>query len=228
MGENRSSKFPNIGDFKGQVCNSRALFPSLVKHSTRIMQTAEAITLTIPHLTSEGFLELCKANQDLQLERTATGEVIIMPPTFPWTGKQNSGLNAQVWNWNDRTSLGIVFDSSAGFTLPNGAVRSPDVSWVSKERWEALTEIQQKEEFSPLSPDFVVELRSSSDSLKKLREKMQEYIDNGVRLGWLIDSTTKQVRIYRPRQDVEVLESPATLSGEDVLPGFVLDLNKVW
>lgn len=192
------------------------------------MQTAEAITLTIPHLTSEGFLELCKANQGLQLERTATGEVIIMPPTFPWTGKQNSGLNAQLWNWNDRTSLGIVFDSSAGFTLPNGAVRSPDVSWVSKERWEALTEIQQKEEFSPLSPDFVVELRSSSDSLKKLREKMQEYIDNGVRLGWLIDSTTKRAIVYRPDQDLEVLESLATLSGEDVLPGFVLDLNKVW
>lgn len=186
------------------------------------------ITLTIPHLSAEDFLELCKANQDLQLELTATGEVIIMPPTFSWTGKQNSGLNAQLWNWNDKTGLGIVFDSSTGFTLPNGAVRSPDASWVSNERWEGLSEAQQKEEFSPLSPDFVVELRSSSDSLKKLREKMQEYIDNGVHLGWLIDSTTKQVEIYRPGQDVEVVESPATLSEEDVLPGFVLDLNKVW
>src|SRR5919199_551532 len=188
----------------------------------------DTITLTIPRLSAEGFLELCKANQDLQLERTATGEVIIMPPTFSWTGKQNSGLNAQLWNWNDRTGLGIVFDSSTGFTLPNSAVRSPDASWVSNERWEALTETQQKEEFSPLSPDFVVELRSSSDSLKKLREKMQEYIDNGVRLGCLIDSTTKQVEIYRQGQNVEVLETPATLSGEGVLPGFVLDLGKVW
>ncbi|HEY9650814.1 MAG TPA: Uma2 family endonuclease [Coleofasciculaceae cyanobacterium] len=187
-----------------------------------------AITLTIPRLSAEGFIELCKANQDLQLELTATGEVIIMPPTFSWTGKQNSGLNAQLWNWNDRTGLGIVFDSSTGFTLPNGAVRSPDASWVSNERWKALSETQQKEEFSPVSPDFVVELRSSSDSLNKLREKMQEYIDNGVRLGWLIDSTTKQVEIYRQGQDVEVLESPVTLSGENVLPGFVLDLNKVW
>ncbi|HEY9609716.1 Uma2 family endonuclease [Allocoleopsis sp.] len=187
-----------------------------------------AITLTIPRLSAKGFIELCKANQDLQLELTATGEVIIMPPTFSWTGKQNSGLNAQLWNWNDKTGLGIVFDSSAGFTLPNSAIRSPDASWVSNERWEALSESQQKEEFSPVSPDFVVELRSSSDSLKKLREKMQEYIDNGVRLGWLIDSTTKQVEIYRPGQDVEVFESPATVSGEDVLPGFVLDLNKVW
>jgi Uma2 family endonuclease len=107
-------------------------------------------------------------------------------------------------------------------------LRSPDASWVSNERWEALTETQQKEEFSPLSPDFVVELRSSSDSLKKLREKMQEYIDNGVRLAWLIDTTKNQVEIYRPGQDVKVLESPATLSGEDVLPGFVLDLGKLW
>jgi Uma2 family endonuclease len=188
----------------------------------------DTITLTIPRLTPESFLELCQANRDLQLELTATGEVIIMPPTFSWTGKQNSGLNAQLWNWNDQTDLGLVFDSSTGFTLPNSAVRSPDVSWVSKERWEALSETQQKEEFSPLSPDFVVELRSSSDSLKKLREKMQEYIDNGVRLGWLIDTTNKQVEIYRLGQDVEVLQSPTTLSGEAVLPGFVLDLNKVW
>lgn len=133
-----------------------------------------------------------------------------------------------MWNWNDQADLGLVFDSSTGFTLPNGAVRSPDSSWVSNERWEALTETQQKEEFSPLSPDFAVELRSSSDSLKKLREKMQEYMDNEVCLGWLIDSTTKQVEIYRPGREAEILESPATLSGEDVLPEFVLNLNKVW
>lgn len=188
----------------------------------------DTITLTIPRLSAQGFLELCQANQDLQLERTATGEVIIMPPTFPWTGKQNFSLYIQLGVWNERTGLGVGFDSSAGFTLPNGAVRSPDVSWVSNERWEALSETQQKEEFSPLSPDFVVELRSSSDSLKKLREKMQEYIDNGVRLGWLIDTTNKQVEIYHLGHDVEVLQSPTTLSGEDVLPGFVLDLNKVW
>lgn len=186
-----------------------------------------AITLTIPHLTAEGFFELCQANQDLQLERAATGEVIVMPPIFPWTGKQNSGLNAQLWNWNDQTGFGIVFDSSTGFTLPNGVVRSPNATWVSNERWEALPGSQQ-EEFSPLSPDFVVELRSSSDSLEKLREKMREYIDNGVRLGWLIDAKTKQVEIYRLGRGVEVLQSPTTLSGEDVLLGFVLNLNKVW
>ncbi len=191
------------------------------------MQLMNAISLKIPHLTSDGFVELCQANQDLQLERAATGEVIVMPPTYPWTGKQNFGLTGQLWAWIDRTGLGFGFDSSTGFTLPNGAVKSPDLSWVSNERWEALTETQQKEEFSPLSPDFVVELRSSSDSLKKLQEKMQEYIDNGVRLGWLIDSKTKQVEIYRLGKDVEVLH-PTTLSGEDVLPGFELNLNKVW
>jgi Uma2 family endonuclease len=199
-----------------------------VKDSGITVQPMDTITLTIPRLSAEGFLELCQANQDLQLERSATGEVIIMPPTFPWTGKQNFGLIGQLWAWIDRTGLGYGFDSSTGFTLPNSAVRSPDASWVSNERWEALTETQQKEEFSPLSPDFVAELRSSSDSLKKLREKMQEYIDNGVRLAWLIDTTKNQVEIYRPGQDVKVLESPATLSGEDVLPGFVLDLGKLW
>ena len=187
-----------------------------------------AITLTIPHLTSDGFAELCQANKELQLERAATGEVIIMPPTFPWTGKQNFGIIAQLGAWIEKTGLGIGFDSSTGFTLPNGAVISPDASWVSNQRWEALTTSQQQEEFSPLCPDFVIELRSSSDTLKKLREKMQEYLDNGVRLGWLIDSKTQQVEIYRPGQDVEILKTPNNISGEDVLPGFVLNLNKVW
>ncbi|MBW4569779.1 MAG: Uma2 family endonuclease [Tolypothrix carrinoi HA7290-LM1] len=187
-----------------------------------------AITLTIPHMSAEGFVELCQANEHLQIERAATGEVIVMPPTYPWTGKKNSGLNAQLWNWNDRIGLGIVFDSSSGFTLPNGAVKSPDASWVINERWETLTQTQQQEEFSPIALDFAVELRSSTDSLEKLRSKMREYIDNGVRLGWLIDPKTKQVEIYRPAQEVELLQSPTTVSGEDVLPGFELNLNKVW
>ncbi|AFZ15329.1 protein of unknown function DUF820 [Crinalium epipsammum PCC 9333] len=185
-------------------------------------------TIAIPKITPEQFLEICQANQDLRLELTASGEVIIMPPTFPWTGQINSRLNAQLWNWNDRTNLGIVFDSSTGFTLPNSAVRSPDASWVSNERWNSLTETQKKSEFSPIAPDFVIELRSSSDAIKTLREKMQEYIDNGVRLAWLIDPQTKQVEIYRQNQQVEVLNSPDTVNGEDVLPGFVLNLNKIW
>lgn len=186
------------------------------------------INLTIPHLTEKGFLELCQANQNLQLEREASGEIIIMPPTFPWTGKQNFNLYIQLGIWIEKTGLGIGFDSSTGFTLPNGAVRSPDVSWIKNDRWEGLTPIQQKEQFSPIAPDFVIELRSSSDSRQKLEEKMKEYINNGVQLGWLIDSVNRQVKIYRLGQNVEVLQLPQTLSGENVLPGFVLDLTQVW
>jgi Uma2 family endonuclease len=186
------------------------------------------ITLNIPHLSADNFVELCQANQDLQLERAATGEIIVMSPTYPWTGKKNFSLIGQLAAWNERKGLGIGFDSSTGFTLPNGAVRSPDASWVSNQQWDALTETQQQEQFSPIAPDFVVELRSESDSLKKLREKMQEYMDNGVRLGWLIDPKTKTVEIYRLGQDVEILESPTTLSGEDVLLEFELNLSKIW
>ncbi len=145
-----------------------------------------------------------------------------------WTGKQNSGLTAQLWNWNDRTQLGVVFDSSTGFTLPNDAVRSPDAAWIVNERWNRLTPEQQRYEFSPIAPDFVVELRSSSDDLATLQTKMQEYIDNRVKLGWLIDPKQKRVEIYRIGQPTEILELPTVLCGEDLLPGFELTLNKFW
>ena len=189
-----------------------------------------AITLnlnSIIKLTSEQFYQLCEENPDLKLERNAKGELIVMPPTGGETGKSNSTANAQIWTWNDRTELGEVFDSSTGFTLPNKADRSPDVSWVEKSRWSALTP-EQREKFIPLCPDFVIELVSPSDSLKKTQEKMQEYMENGCRLGWLINSKKREVEIYRPGQDVEVLQSPLTLSGENVLPGFVLNLQKIW
>lgn len=150
-----------------------------------------------------------------------------MPPTTPWTGKKNFDLIGQLWFWNRQTGLGIALNSSTGITLLNGAVRSPDATWVSHERWNTLTEDEQQE-FSRLSPDFVVELRSKNDTLKELQEKMREYIDNGVRLGWLIDSKTQKVEIYKPGQDVVVLNAPTTISGEDVLPGFVLDLTSIW
>jgi Uma2 family endonuclease len=188
-----------------------------------------AITLnlnSIIKLTSEQFYQLCEENPDLKLERNANGELIVMPPTGGETGKSNSTANAQIWTWNDRTELGEVFDSSTGFTLPNKADRSPDVSWVEKSRWSALTP-EQKEKFIPLCPDFVLELVSPSDSLKKTQEKMQEYMENGCRLGWLINRKKREVEIYRPGQDVEVLQSPLTLSGENVLPGFVLNLQKI-
>lgn len=189
-----------------------------------------AITLnlnSIIKLTSEQFYQLCEEHPELKLERNANGELIVMPPTGGETGKRNLTAAALLWNWNDRTELGEAFDSSTGFTLPNGADRSPDASWVEKSRWEALTP-QEREKFIPLCPDFVIELVSPSDSLKKVQDKMQEYIENGCRLGWLINRKKREVEIYRPGRNVEVLQSPQTLSGEDILPGFVLSLQKIW
>ncbi|MBW4446209.1 MAG: Uma2 family endonuclease [Spirirestis rafaelensis WJT71-NPBG6] len=178
-------------------------------------------------LTDEQFFQLCQVNENLRFERTATGELIIMPPTGGETGNRNAGLTAQVWIWNEQNKLGKVFDSSTGFKLPNGANRSPDASWIKLKRWNGLTEKQQTR-FLPLCPDFVVELLSPTDSLRDTQQKMQEYRDNGARLGWLINRKSRQVEIYRIGQDVEVLESPVSLSGEDILPGFVLNLEAIW
>jgi len=181
----------------------------------------------ILELTDEQFFQLCQVNENLRFERTATGELIIMSPTGGETSNRNAGLTTQVWIWNEQNQLGKVFDSSGGFKLPNGADRSPDASWVKLERWNALTQKQQTR-FLPLCPDFVVELLSPSDSLKDTQEKMREYRDNGARLGWLINRKSRQVEIYRIGKEVEVLESPVSLSGEDVLPGFVLNLEAIW
>ncbi|MEA5581474.1 Uma2 family endonuclease [Nodularia harveyana UHCC-0300] len=182
------------------------------------------LTLQVSH---EQFVDLALANRDLQLERNATGELIIMPPTGSDTGKRNLDIAGQLWFWNRQTKLGEVFDSSTGFLLPNGANRSPDAAWVSKQRWDALT-LEQQETFAPICPDFVLELRSKTDSLEKLQAKMREYIENGAGLGWLIDRKNQRVEIYRPGRNVEVLDHPVSLSGEDALPGFVLDLTQVW
>lgn len=189
-----------------------------------------ALTLNLPpslKLTDEEFFELATANRDLRIERTAKGNLLIMPPTGGETGKQNANLTTELVIWNRQTRLGVVFDSSTEFHLPQGGDRSPDVSWVRRERWEALSDTQRKR-FPPICPDFVIELRSETDRLGELQEKMQEYLDNGIRLGWLIDPKTKKVEIYRQEQNVEILEFPATLSGEDVLPGFVLDLQFIF
>jgi Uma2 family endonuclease len=183
-----------------------------------------ALTLTV---TREQFVQLALANRDLQLERTATGELIVMPPTGSDTGNRNLEIEGQLWLWNRQTKLGKAFNSSSGFHLPNGANRSPDASWVRQERWNALTREQQKG-FAPLCPDFVLEMRSESDNMAPLQAKMREYMENGARLGWLIDRKNKKVEIYRQGQEVEVLDNPSTLSGEAVLPGFVLDLTEVW
>ncbi|MFB2897838.1 Uma2 family endonuclease [Aerosakkonemataceae cyanobacterium BLCC-F50] len=182
---------------------------------------------SIIKLTDEQFFQLCQDNRDLRFERNANGELIIMPPTGGETGNRNAGLTAQVWIWNEQTKLGVVFDSSTGFKLPNGADRSPDVAWIPLERWDALT-VEQKRRFLPLCPDFVVELLSPSDSLTATQEKMREYLENGTRLGWLIVRDSRKVEIYRQGREVEVLDSPVSLSGEDVLPGFVLNLEAIW
>jgi Uma2 family endonuclease len=189
-----------------------------------------AITLNFPptaRLSDEQFTQLCSANRDLQFERTSTGELIIMSPTGGETSRKNSEIIIELGLWNRQTQLGIVFDSSGGFKLPNGADRSPDASWIPLTKWNNLTPVEQ-EKFLPLCPDFVIELRSPTDVLKTLQEKMLEYIDNGTRLGWLINPQDKQVEIYRIGQDKQVLDNPATLSGENVLLGFILNLQAIW
>lgn len=178
-------------------------------------------------LTDEQFFQLCQANENLRFERTATGELIIMPPAGGETGNRNGRLNQQLFNWADTDGTGIAFDSSTGFKLLNGADRSPDAAWVKLERWNALTQ-EQKEKFPPICPDLVIELLSPSDNLKVAQAKMKEYRDNGVRLGWLINRKSRQVEIYRQNREAEILESPTTLSGEDVLPKFVLRLELIW
>ncbi|NEP02632.1 MAG: Uma2 family endonuclease [Symploca sp. SIO2E9] len=178
-------------------------------------------------ITQEQFELLASANRDVRLERNATEELIIMPPTGGNTGKRNLDIEGQLWLWNRQTKLGVAFNSSTAFQLPNGADRSPDAAWVSQDRWDALTPSQQ-DTFPPLCPDFAIELLSKTDNMEPLRKKMQEYISNGLRLGWLIDPKNKKVEIYRPNQPVEVLEKPTTLSGENLLPGFVLDLQLVF
>lgn len=177
--------------------------------------------------TSDEFFDLCQANPTLQMERTAAGEVIIMSSAGSKTSARNAGITGQLWLWNEETRLGISFDSSGGFHLPNGADRSPDAAWVIQERWNELTEWQQQR-FAPLCPDFVVELRSSSDRIQDVRDKMQEYIDNGARLGWLIDPETRTVEIYELGEEVETLYNPERIAGDPVLPGFILDMKRVW
>lgn len=176
-------------------------------------------------LTEDQFFQLCQNNRDLRLERTAQGELIIMPPTGWGSGNRNAKLTARLEIWAEADGTGLAFDSSTAFSLSNGAIRAPDASWVKRERLEALNPDPAK--FLPMAPDFAVELRSASDSLKTTQQKMQEYINCGVRLGWLIDPQNQQVEIYRQSKDVEVLQSPNSLSGEDVLPGFMLDLTQI-
>jgi Uma2 family endonuclease len=178
-------------------------------------------------MTDEQFFAFCQQNRDYRIERNATGEITIMPPTGSETGNRNFDLIVQLGIWTRQNGTGIGFDSSAGFTLPNGAMKSSEAAWIKLEKWHTLTP-EQQQKFAPICPDFIIELRSPSDNLQPLKDKLQEYIDNGVSLGWLIDRKNRKVYIYRPNSEVECLDNPATLSGESILPEFVLQLSTIW
>jgi len=190
-----------------------------------------ALTLNLSSLVdsiSDRQLEaLSRDNPDARLETDSQGHLILMSPTGSETSERNSDLLAQIWNWNKQNQLGKVFDSSGGFKLSNGAVRSPDVSWVANSKWNSLTK-QQKRKFAPIDPDFVLELMSPTDDLDELQNKMKEYINCGVRLGWLINPDERQVEIYRQGKKKEVLNNPLTLSGEEILSRLVVDLSEIF
>lgn len=177
-------------------------------------------------VTDDELEQISRANPNLKLERSPQGELIIMALTGGATGERNSNLSGQIWLWNYQNRFGHTFDSSTGFRLPNGAIRSPDAAWIRSDRWQVLT-ANQKQKYVPLCPDFLVELRSASDDLDELKLKMQEYLDNGLRLGWLLDPESQTVEIYRINSAVEILQNPEYLSGEDVLVGFTLNLKGI-
>ncbi|MFN6460951.1 MAG: Uma2 family endonuclease [Nostoc sp. DedVER02] len=189
------------------------------------------LVLQIPssmQMTDEQFFEFCQVNRDLRIERNKFGELVIMPPTGSETGNREVNISGQLWVWSEQDGTGITFSSSTGFKLSTGAERSPDASWIQLERWNALSAEQQKR-FAPICPDFVVELKSPSDNLQTLKEKMEEYMNEpGIQLGWLIDRKQRKVYIYRPGLPEECLDNPASVSGELVLPGFLLNMSKVW
>ncbi len=192
---------------------------------------SSALVLQIPssmQMTDEQFFEFCQVNRDLRIERNKFGELIIMPPTGSETGNREGNIFGQLWVWSEQDGTGITFSSSTGFKLSTGAERSPDASWIKLERWNALSP-EQQQKFAPICPDFVVELKSRSDNLQTLKEKMEEYMNEpGIKLGWLIDRKQRKVYIYHPGLPEECLDNPATVSGESVLPGFILNMSKVW
>ena len=178
-------------------------------------------------LSDDQLYEFAQINRDLRIERNGRGELIIIPPTGGETGQRNAEITMQLRLWAKRDGSGATFDSSTGFRLPNGAVRSPDASWIKKSRLAGVSD-DDKKKFVPLCPDFIIELRSATDSLSVLKEKMQEYLDNGAQLGVLLDPEQRRVYVYRPGAEVEELEGPETISGEPILPGFILDLREIW
>lgn len=198
----------------------------MTPHDTAL-ETATALLQEAARGSDKALLRLSSACRDLRFERTAGGKLQIMNPTGARTGNRNSRLTTALTIWADANGTGQPFDSSCGFKLPNGAVKSADCAWVVNERWDALSPIEQ-EEYAPLCPDFVIALRSPSDTLSELQDKLQEFIDNGARLGWLIDPQKRKVHVYRPGAPVEELADPESVSGDPVAPGFVLSLRTIW
>lgn len=199
--------------------------------TTLLIQTDNTpLTVNLPAIapmTHAQFYDFCLANRDLRIERTASGAVVIMPPAFADTGNRNIKIAQQLANWADQDGSGESFDSSAGFTLPNGATRSPDASWLRLDRWQTLTD-EQKASFAPICPDFVIELRSASDTLTSLQDKLTEYMANGAVLGFLIDRKNRIVYLYHPNQEPSILDNPETVSGDPELSGFILQMAKIW
>ncbi len=191
-----------------------------------MIETINVSALANP-ISDEQFEQLCAQNRDTKFEMTSQGELIVMSPTGSESGRQNGDLLGQIWYWNRQTKLGVVFDSSTGFTLPNNAKRSPDVSWIKLSRWQELTQTQQRK-FAPIAPDFVLELLSPNDRLSDIQDKMQEYQECGVKLGWLICPHEKRVEIYRLEQEVEVLTKPQSLSGENLMTGLTVELQEIF
>jgi Uma2 family endonuclease len=191
-------------------------------HNSLILKTRPAL-----EMTDEQFYHFCQINRDYRIERNSQGDLEIMSPTGSETGNRNFNLIVQLGIWVEKDGTGIGFDSSTGFKLPNGANRSPDAAWIKLERWNQLSAVE-KSQFAPICPDFVVEIRSASDALSPLQAKMQEYIDNGAALGWLIDRQNRQVYIYRNQQEVEQLDNPSLVQGEGLLNGFSLNMTKIW
>lgn len=197
--------------------------PTIESHTSSVL----ALNIDSIGLNDEQFAQLCRDNRDLRLELTSKGELIIMPPTGSRTGFRSAKIIQRLANWAEDDRHGLAFDSSTGFTLPDGSKRSPDASWVRRERWDALTKKEQ-DGFAPIAPDFVIELWSPSDSWNLLQQKMLDYLNNGVRLAWLIDPEQRRVYIYRPDHSVELLENPSTVSADPLLPEFKLDLPEIY
>jgi len=198
--------------------------------STAVKQDSVLFTFDVRPLkmTDRAFYDFCQSNKDFRFEMDKRGNLIITPPTFLETSRKNADINVQLGIWAKKDKTGIAFESDGMFTLPNGAKRAPDAFWILKERYFALSQEEREEKFARICPDFVVELRSKSDNLRKLQNKMREYIENGARLGWLVDPYEKRVHVYRGDKTVEVFDNPQAVSGEDVLKDFELDLTEIW